>query len=160
MVEPERAAVAPPIIRRGAPAPTETPGADVFAAAIEHSPAEHQEQPRRLVDRAMGLEADGLAVLRTPTGQGRWSLKPHLPGQQRGLMTIWNDGGGHFSPFRTVFEKEAPSGLQRLDDEWPGQVGQGNYIDRELLDEVLPVLRDAYEESAGQANGLAAGEVV
>jgi hypothetical protein len=35
-----------------------------------------------------------------------------------------------------------------LDERWQGQIGQGNYIDRQLLDEVLPVLRDAYSESA------------
>lgn len=149
LVEPERAAAAPPIIRRAAPPPVEIPGARVFAEAINNSPAKHQELLRELVDWAMGLEADGLAVLRSATGKGRWLLKPHLPGQQRGLVTLWNDGGGYVSPYRTVFEQEAPNTLARLDENWPGQIGQGNYINHELLDEVLPMLRNAYEESAG-----------
>jgi hypothetical protein len=148
LVEPERTATAPPVVHRGAPAPIETAGAHVFAEAIEHAPAEHQELLRQLVDWAMGLEADGLAVLRTATGKGRWLLKPHLPGQQRGLVTLWNDGGGYVSPYRTVFEQEAPNTLARLDEKWPGQIGQGNYIDHSVLVEVLEVLRAAYQESA------------
>jgi hypothetical protein len=147
LVEPERTAAAPPIAHSTS-APVESEGAKVFVEAIGTSRAEHQALLRNLAEWALNLEKDGLAVLRTATGKGRWMLKPHLPGQQRGLVTIWNDGGGYVSPYRTVFEQEAPNSLLLLDERWQGQIGQGNYIDRQLLDEVLPVLRDAYSESA------------
>ncbi|GIH64327.1 hypothetical protein [Microbispora siamensis] len=45
-------------------------------------------------------------------------------------------------------QAEAPNTLVRLDERLPGQIGQNNYLKCDISDEVLALLRSAYEESA------------
>ncbi|MBE3013514.1 hypothetical protein IL992_30695 [Microbispora sp. NEAU-D428] len=66
------------------------------------------------------------------------------------MFTIWNDGGAYVSPERTVIQAEAPNTLARLDERLPGQIGQNNYLKCDISDEVLALLRSAYEESANR----------
>lgn len=149
LIEPDRLPEVPPS-RLGGPAsePIITKGHGVFSEAIETSPTEHRPMLRRLRDWACQLEADGLADLYTSTGKGRWVLNPRLPGQQRGLVTVWNEKGGTMSPYRTVLQQEAPRTLLALDARYPGAVGQGGYLKGEHDDELLRLLRAAYEEAA------------
>lgn len=149
LVEPERLpALPPPRPVTSTSEPIIEKGSDVFAAAIDDSPADHQPLLRRLLHWARQLETDSLAVLYTSTGKGRWVLNARLPGQQRGLVTVWNDNGGTLSPYRTVLQQEAPRTLHSLDTRYPGAVTHGGYLKVELDDEVLGLLRAGYEEVA------------
>lgn len=118
------------------------------------SPAENQPALSRLLEWALDLEKDGLAVLYTSVGKGRWVLNPRLPGQERGMVMIWNDKGASLSPYRTVLSQEAPRALSALDAKAPGQIGQGNYVRVDYDDEMLHLFRAAYAEAADwQARG-------
>ena len=64
------------------------------------------------------------------------------------MVMIWNEKGGLLSPYRSVFEQEAPEMLSALDHAFPGQIGQGNYIKADYDDQLLNLLRRAYEEAA------------
>lgn len=150
LVEPERTPALPTAARARASAGTViSKGPQVFAAAIDASPAEQQGLLRRLLEWAVRLEDDGLAVLYTSAGTGRWVLNPRLPGQERGLVTIWNEKGGSLSPYRTVFQQEAPNALAALEAHLHGQIKQGGYLTAEYDDHVLGLLRAAYEEASG-----------
>jgi hypothetical protein len=123
-------------------------GWEPFADSIDHAPPESQEGLRRLLAWARELEAAHLAVLYTSTGKGRWVLNPRLPGQERGMVVVWNEKGPSLSPYRTVFEQEAPDTLRELDVALPGQIGKGNYIKADYTAAVLSLLRGAYQEAA------------
>jgi hypothetical protein len=148
LVEPQRmsATSAQPPRRAGDARPA--PGADAFADTIETADPAHRELLRRLCDWARHLEAEGIATLYTTVGQGRWVLNPRLPGQNRGMFTIWNDHGGYVSPQRSVLQVEAPQTLARLDERLPGQIRQNNYLTSDIDEEILALLTDAYLEAA------------
>lgn len=150
LVEPDRALAASisPSRMQGEAKPT--PGSASFRDSIESADPSHRELLRRLCDWAERLQSDGLATLFTTVGKGRWILNPRLPGQSRGMFMIWNDRGAYVSPQRTVIQAEAPNTLVRLDELLPGQIGQNNYLKCDVSDEVLALLRSAYEESAGR----------
>jgi hypothetical protein len=74
-------------------------------------------------------------------------LNPRLPGQGRGLVTIWNDGGAYLSPQRSVFQAEAPQTLARLEQRLPGEIRQTNYLTNPLDQGVRALLTDAYLEA-------------
>ena len=123
-------------------------GGEDFAAVIEESPQEHQPELRRLYEWAVHLEEEGLAQLSTYHGIAlRWTLLPRLPGEKAGLVTIWNEGGAYLQFWRSVFERRAPENLPRVEQVAPVQIGQGNTT-REVSDELLEVLTDAYREAA------------
>ncbi|MFD0684510.1 hypothetical protein [Actinomadura fibrosa] len=152
LIEPERTPVpsAPiPVPRDARPAP----GSQAFADSIGQTDPAHREPLRRLLDWALRLEAEDLAVLYTTIGKGRWVLNPRLPGQSRGLVTIWNDGGAYLSPQRSVFEAEAPETLARLDEHLPNEIRQNNYITSPLDQEVLALLTNAYKEARARHDG-------
>ncbi|WP_132213539.1 hypothetical protein [Kribbella steppae] len=122
-------------------------GSDAFAATIEPVPTDQQATLRRLLEWARELERDGLASLYTSIGKGRWVLNPRLPGQSRGMVSIWNDKGPYLSPYRSVFDQEAPTTLAKLDAAAPNEIGRGNYIKAEYDESLLTLLRDAYLEA-------------
>ncbi|MGI5205803.1 hypothetical protein ACQEU6_30040 [Spirillospora sp. CA-108201] len=146
LIEPQRTAASP------APAPSRrearpAPGAQAFTDSIDQADPAHHELLRRLLDWAQHLQAEDLATLYTTVGKGRWVLNPRLPGQNRGLVTIWNDGGAYLSPQRSVFQAEAPQTLARLDQRLPGEIRQNNYLTSPLDQGVLALLTDAYLEA-------------
>jgi hypothetical protein len=122
-------------------------GSDAFAATIETVPPDQQAALHRLLEWARQLERDGLATLYTSIGKGRWVLNPRLPGQSRGMVSIWNDKGPYLSPYRSVFEQEAPATLKKLDEMAPNEIGRGNYIKTAYNDDLLTLLREAYSEA-------------
>lgn len=156
-VEPERVArpegTGPgPIRSRG----TLFEGADEFVASIDDSPEEDRPELRRLADWAAALESEGLARLFSFRGTtGRLTLLPRLPGEDAGLVTIWNDGGAYVSLWESVFRRRASasiatvSALSGLDP-----IGQGRTV-RAPGDELLDALRAAYREARdpGPATG-------
>ncbi|GAA3966602.1 hypothetical protein GCM10023085_56340 [Actinomadura viridis] len=156
LVEPQRvsAASVSPAGRGREAKPTR--GWQPFADSVEKADPAHRELLRRLCAWAQRLEAEGLATLFTTVGKGRWVLNPRLPGQSRGLVTIWNDGGGYISPQRSVIAAEAPETLARLDERLPGEIRNNNYITSEIDEDVLGLLAAAYAEarSMGGAQGL------
>jgi hypothetical protein len=124
-------------------------GAEMFRAAIADASPEHRPELARLCAWAERLGEGGLADLESYRGTtGRLTLLPRLPGEGRGLVTVWNDGGPSLSLWRSVFEKRAPESIDPLEALIaPIQIGQGNII-REPSDDVLAVLTRAYEEAA------------
>jgi hypothetical protein len=126
-------------------------GTDSFADSIETADPGHRELLRRLCDWARKLESDGLATLYTTVGKGRWVLNPKLPGQDRGMFTIWNDNGAYVSQQRSVIQVEAPATLARLDERLPGEIRQNNYLTSDIDEQVFALLTDAYLEAARRA---------
>jgi len=148
-VEPGR--VEPPSANpmpEGASAVT-TVGADDFLASIEVAPEAERPQLRRLAEWALELERRGLARLVTTSGvTGRKVLKPYLPGEQVGLITIWNENGAAaLSLWRTVFERCAPNEIGQLEVLIDGELGSGRSVSQ-VSDELLAALVDAYEEAS------------
>ncbi|MCO5995308.1 PDDEXK family nuclease [Actinoallomurus rhizosphaericola] len=151
LVEPERApaaSVRPSGTQREAKPVKPVPGSDFFRDSIQSADPPHRATLGRLCEWAERLQSDGLATLFTTVGKGRWVLNPRLPGQSRGMFTIWNDQGAYVSPQRSVIEVEAPNTLALLEERLPGQIGQNNYLKSDISDEVLVLLRKAYEEAA------------
>ena len=64
-------------------------------------------------------------------------------------MTIWNDHGApYLSVWRSVFERLAPQHLKAAEDLIaPVPLGQGTSV-REITDELLSTLTEAYRETA------------
>jgi hypothetical protein len=152
LVEPDRTQVTAELAGSGSPsvASPVVPGSAEFETSVEASPVELQPALMRLLEWCRGLEQQGLAVLFTSIGKGRWVLNPRLPGQTRGMVTIWNENGAYLSPYRTVLSQVAPKSLAALDAKVPGQIGQGNYIKAELDDELLDLFSAAYIEANGR----------
>jgi hypothetical protein len=149
LVEPDRTQVTAEL------AGTDTPtsqsevvsGSEEFSKTIDTAPSAQQPELRRLLQWARGLESDGLTVLFTSIGKGRWVLNLRLPGQSRGMVSIWNEKGLFVSPYRSVFEQEAPVALDKLDELIPGEIGRGNYIEGGCGEDVLQLLKEAYIEA-------------
>jgi hypothetical protein len=124
-------------------------GHDAFAATIAESLPDQQSLLRRLVEWATQLEAEGLVTLGTYLGKAnRSTLLPYVPGENAGLVTIWNDKGAALSFWRSVFERRAPASLARI-EELPDapKIGQGTYT-RQIPESLLTELTAAYREAA------------
>lgn len=127
-------------------------GVEDFDASIA-AVREHQRPAlQRLRDWAVSLQREGL--VRLPTyhmkGQNRLSLLPRLPDDGVGLVTIYNyNGTPSLQVFRRVFERRSPKVLARVEGLIaPEALGQGTTV-RNITDELLDALSDAYREAAG-----------
>jgi alkylated DNA nucleotide flippase Atl1 len=141
---PLEATNAPP----SAPAGESAEGAALFLERIGTSPPEHQAMLLRLANWAVEVEAERLAQLRTSISPGRSVLLVWIRGEQRGLVTIWNDTNGpSLQLWRSVFEKKAPSSIESVEKcIAPLAIGQGNAT-RDFSDELLVALTHAYREA-------------
>ena len=149
-VDAERPTVEPQGPSSSPPGPTGrlVEGANDFAEAIEQSSQEHRPGLRRLYEWAVSLEREGLVHLSTYHGVAhRWTLLPRLRTEKAGLVTLWNEGGASVQFWRSVFERRAPESLPRVEQVAPVRLGQGNST-REVSDELLEALTDAYREAA------------
>lgn len=153
LVEPDRTQVTAARAGTGTPPAVAeiVPGVARFREAVEYAPVPTQPGLRRLSEWATTLERDGLATLFTSIGKGRWVLNLRLPGQSRGMVSIWNENGSYISPYRTVFAKLAPKTLAALDAQFPNEIGQGNYIKTKYDEGLLELLRAAYIEARDAA---------
>lgn len=124
-------------------------GKDAFVATIAHAAPEEQPRLRRLVEWASALECDGLAKLWTYHGKTGSTLLPYIPGEDAGLVTIWNETRASLSFWRSVFQRRAPRALAMFDttDEAP-KIGQGTTT-RDITEHLLADLTTAYQEAAG-----------
>jgi len=125
------------------------PGSQKFEAMISRAPPDSQESLRRMLQWARDLEKRGYVDLSTYEGIGakRYTLLPRLVAVGAGLVTIWNDGGAYLQFWRSVFEKRAPSFVERIEDLAGTRVGQGNTT-RNISEELLEALTQAYAEAA------------
>lgn len=124
-------------------------GSQDFADRIAASPETAQPQLRMLLDWAISLEEENLIRLDTYHGKGEvLTLLPRLEDERVGLVTVWHDNrGGYVQFWRSVFERRAPAAIERVEEAAaPATVGQGT-ITREITDDLLAVLTDAYREA-------------
>lgn len=154
LVEPDRSQVTARSAGSSKPTAQARPvvGSHIFEESIDQARPEHRGELRRLLEWARELENDGLTKLYTSTGKGRWVLSLRVPGQERAMTVIWNEGGASLSPYRTVLAQEAPRSLKQLDEAFPGQVGQGNVIRSPNMEAMLVPLRCAYVEANESAH--------
>lgn len=147
-VDPERVRpIGPP---KRPPTGEATRGADKFRAAIDEAPEDARELLHRMCNWAVALEREGLARLISYEGvSGVWSLLPHITTDEAGLVTIYNQNGGHLALHRTVFERRAPRTMERVEVIIaPARIGRGTYAP-EITEELLDALTAAYREAAG-----------
>ena len=128
-------------------------GSETFEASIGEAAPEHREALRRLAHWACDLERRDLARLSTSEGVGRkrFVLRPLLNDENRGLVTLYNEGGaegGAYVQFwRSVFEKRAPAFIERIEELSGIRVGQGNWT-QDISEELLNALTEAYAVAA------------
>lgn len=153
-VEPERQLPERARLSTSKPRPTTqgtlVDGGEDFASSIEESPPDKQPDLRRLYEWAKKLEGEGLVTLSTYHGvSGRKTLLPRLKDEGSGLTTIWNENGAHLQVWRSVFERRAPKSIPVVEALIePVKLGQGN-VAKNLSDELLKALFDAYREAVG-----------
>jgi hypothetical protein len=127
-------------------------GVEDFDASIAAVRDEQRPALQRLRDWAVALQREGLVRLQTyhMKGQNRLSLLPRLPDEGVGLVTIYNyNGTPSLQVFRRVFERRSPKHLARVEGLIaPDTLGQGTTV-RNITDEFLDALTDAYREAAG-----------
>jgi len=130
-----------------------TESADAFLQRISESDPAEQEKLSRLAHWARGLEQDGVARLRSYVADRSSLLLVWVPGEEAGLVTIWNDNGAYLSVWRSVFERKARETIPRVEELLaPTALGQGNTT-RDVSDELLQALSDAYRAAAPRPSG-------
>ncbi|MCY3652759.1 MAG: hypothetical protein OXG89_07015 [bacterium] len=150
-VVPERHEVTVEEKRRGKSS-TVYQGSERFEQSISQAPSESQESLTLMLEWARELEEKGWAQLTTSEGKGakRFTLRPLLVGENVGLVTIWNDGGAYLGFWQSVFKKNAPAYIKRIEELAGCKIGQGNTIPN-VNDELLKVLTEAYKHTASRA---------
>jgi len=132
-------------------------GSDEFRAQIAKAPSEAQLQLARMADWADAVAGEGLLNrLTTYRGKsGNVTLLPRLPVEDVGLVTIWYDNtGGYVQWWKSVFERQAPAMLDRLNAVIaPQSVGQGN-VYRDVSDALLSDITEAYREAVRNLRGI------
>jgi hypothetical protein len=155
-VEAERRLMEP---RQAAPGPIGTNGRAVegvedFDDSIAAVREEQRPALQRLRDWAVALQRGGLVRLQSyhMKGQNRLSLLPRLPDDKVGLVTIYNyNGMPSLQVWRGVFERRTPKNLAKIEGlVAPETLGQGTTV-RNITDQLLGALTDAYREAAGQS---------
>lgn len=104
---------------------------------------------RGLLDWARDLEGQGLARLWSTVGRTQDVLQVRVRGEQVGLVTIWGrHAGPALSVWPTVFERRAPVALVEI----TRLVGSDSLTKplRDIADDLLAALGEAYREAAGQ----------
>jgi alkylated DNA nucleotide flippase Atl1 len=147
-VDPEHLGLEPP---RATPRPPDTSrvtrGAADFRASIDSAPEENRELLTRLCSWAEDLEREGLVTLATRHDKRGWKiLLPKLRPDNVGLVTIWNDGRGTMSLWRSVFERRASSSLEAIEELIAPQSLGGTISD--LSEELFEALTEAHREAA------------
>jgi hypothetical protein len=125
-------------------------GSADFIASIETAPEASKLLLQRLCNWALALEQSRLVRLGTYHGKrGILTLLPRLPVDNVGLVSIYNTNGTASLQFwRSVFERRAPSTLAHIEATIT-PIKQGNTT-REMSDELLEALTEAYKEAVGR----------
>lgn len=159
-VDPERQPVSEPAATSGAKRKGEAfPGGDEFLAVIQEEPPERRPTLTRMYEWAVGLESDGLAKLTSFRGAGgRKTLLARIPGEDAGLVTIWADSG--MSLWRSVFDRRAPHSVPEVEALIaPSVLKQGTWV-ADPSEQLLAVLRRAYEEASGRVTSREGASVI
>lgn len=134
------------------PAPSATSvasdGAGEFIKSIQNAPAKYREMFHRLTDWVAELEAEGLAKPSTTMGKNRWILNVRIPSESVGFISIYNENRAYITFYRSLFERRAPASMARVEAALhpDDKLGQGT-ISRNISDELLMALKDAYREA-------------
>jgi len=146
-VEPDNIEVAVSAERRtSVDRTTHSQGAEAFIEDVRKADERLRPKLQQLVDFAVALEARQLAELSSSRGaQGkRMILHARLQPENVGLITIWNENGASLQFWRSVFERNAPQALKRL--ETLTEVRQGNST-RQFNADILEIVTEAYVEA-------------
>jgi hypothetical protein len=134
-----------------------TPGADGFREWIRAAPEGRRGPLNRLLEWALALERDGLANLSTTHDmRGGCNLRPLLPGEQRGLVTVWTDGT--VGLWETAMRQRSPETLKRLEGRFRPDALPRN-LTREVAADLLAELTAAYAEAVVGAQPPAAAPI-
>jgi hypothetical protein len=125
----------------------EVDGSAAFEEAIARAPEPARSELQRLLGWARGLEAEGLATLRTVFGSGREVLTVWVRGEKAGLVSIWHEGGGFLSLWRSVFVRLAWDWIAPLEKALGEPTRQGSVL-RDPSPELLDFLAAAYRDAA------------
>lgn len=132
------------------------PGSEAFLTAVEALPEPERQRLRRLLVWAQQLETEGLVTLDTYRGKTQVTLLPRLKTERVGLATIWT-GGANFGMWRSTIKRMAgEEWVTTIEQVIKRPLGQGTTA--EPTDELLKVLRVAYEVAAGASAGRRAPE--
>lgn len=95
-----------------------TPGPDEFVADAAKTDERLRPQLQLLIDFALRLEENGLAELTSYRGaEGRrMLLLPRIQPENVGVVTLWNENGAAIQFWRSVFERNAPETLERVEE--------------------------------------------
>lgn len=128
-------------------------GADLFTAAVDQAPPESREALTEMAAWAKQLEREGLASLITRQGTARTVLTLRVMGEDRGLVSLWNQSGiPNMWIHGTVIDRRAPQTALRLRSVL--QEGSGSKFALKWADvtpELLDVIVDAYSEASKHA---------
>jgi hypothetical protein len=103
----------------------------------------------KLYQWATGLDQEALLKLSTYHGtSGVITLLMRLPGENAGLVTVYNSpGGAYLKLWRSVFERRAPRSIAPVEKIiGPNVIGQGTTL-HSISDALLECLGGAYREA-------------
>lgn len=125
-------------------------GAGDFIAAIDTAPPASRALLSQLAQWAVALEREKLVKLITyHTKNGDLTFLPRLVADNAGLVSIYNTKGiASLQFWRSVFERRAPNALAYIEKALM-PIKRGN-ITRDISDELLNALTDAYREAVGR----------
>ncbi len=145
-IEPERQVDRHP---SGAPAGSSAEavadGGALFEEMIKTAPPDRRPALTELLQWARALEHDRLVRLYSYRGKQQTTLLPRLQAEQVGLVSIWPTGAVYL--WRSVFERHAPSFIERIEALTGAPVGSGTNAGP-VTPALLALLREAYEEAA------------
>lgn len=134
--------------RRGSRA-DRTPGADAFLDAIDKVREEYKPMLNQLLDWAVELEEEKLAILETRLGGVRGTLRIRLPNANVRPVVIHQQGGNAYYNLRSdEIRARAPEADARIAQILGAEAYGGNQWS--LPDGLLDALTDAYREASGQ----------
>ena len=125
-----------------------TPGADVFKQSIEFASQEDKPMLERMYRWAVALEEEGLARLFSKSSTTMTSLHIRLLHSNSGLVNMHNypPRGWHIDLWASVFQRNAPDSIGPIEEVIGKPLGSQK-SHRDVTDELLERLRDAYREA-------------
>lgn len=120
------------------------PGADKFEELFHDAPERNRQTIESVLAWARRLESQKLARLVTKIGKVNNTLRPEVPGEGAGFVTIWGGGGGvGMTVNESVLQRRVPHLVEKVlalspDGDWRIRID----------DATLAVLSEAYKAAA------------
>lgn len=126
-----------------------------FARSVEDAPAEAQSDLRRAVKWARDVDKAGLATAHARANPTTPTLNLWLPGEKRGLVTIWNDDHSPQLAFDGPLVRERAGGLLGGIEELvaPKPLGRTTAT-HDFSNATFETLTALYREATGRGRGL------